>query len=142
MAKSKTIPTSLIAPCGMNCRLCWGYIRDKNSCPGCRYVGSQESQKSKHRTTCVIKNCDFINQDNSRYCSDKCGSFPCARLKGLDKRYREKYGMSMIENLNEINESGIRTFIRSEKEKWLCPDCGELICVHKPACLSCGYKWN
>ena len=136
------MPTVLIAPCGMNCRLCWGYIREKNSCPGCRHVGSHETQKSKHRSTCIIKNCEYIAGGKSRYCSEECGSFPCARLKGLDKRYREKYGMSMIENLKMINESGIRQFIRSEKEKWHCPDCGEFICVHKPACLSCGYRWN
>jgi predicted RNA-binding Zn-ribbon protein involved in translation (DUF1610 family) len=48
----------------------------------------------------------------------------------------------MIDNLSMISASGIRAFMRSEKEKWACPNCGELICVHKPACLSCGYKWN
>jgi hypothetical protein len=139
---TKSIPTKLIAPCGMNCRLCWGYIRDKNTCPGCRCLEAHESQKSQHRTTCILKNCEHNVGGITKYCSEGCGSFPCARLKGLDKRYREKYGMSMIDNLSVINASGIRHFIRSEKEKWACPKCGELICVHKPACLSCGYKWN
>jgi hypothetical protein len=27
--KTTTISTKLIAPCGMNCRLCLGYIREK-----------------------------------------------------------------------------------------------------------------
>ena len=36
-----TISTSLIAPCGMNCRLCLGQIREKNTCPGCRSVDNQ-----------------------------------------------------------------------------------------------------
>ena len=140
--KTKTIPTNLIAPCGMNCRLCLGYIREKNTCPGCRMIDNRDSQKSKYRNRCRIKNCEQIAKGNIKYCSDSCDSFPCARLKQLDKRYRTKYGMSMIDNLKMINEFGIRHFIRDEKEKWICPECGEMICVHKPTCLSCGYKWH
>jgi len=60
----------------------------------------------------------------------------------LDKRYTKKYGMSMIDNLNMIDEFGIRYFIRNEKEKWICPECGQMICAHKTECLSCGYKWQ
>lgn len=137
-----TIPTKLIAPCGMNCRLCWGYIREKNSCPGCLSNESQESQKSKYRTSCIIRNCERLAKGKAKYCSDSCGSFPCAGLRQLDKRYRSKYGMSMIENLNIIHEAGIRQFIRNEKLKWICPECGEMLCVHKPTCLSCGYQWH
>ena len=25
-----------VAPCGIDCRVCWAYIRQKNTCPGCR----------------------------------------------------------------------------------------------------------
>ena len=146
MGKTKrkwaTIATDLIAPCGMNCRLCRGFIREKNTCPGCLRINSQESQKSKYRTTCEIRNCEKRTKGKTKYCSDSCDIFPCARLKQLDRRYRIKYGMSMIDNLKMINEVGVRTFIRNEKSKWICPECGEMICVHKPVCLSCGYKWH
>jgi hypothetical protein len=137
---SATIPVNLIAPCGMNCRLCLGYIREKNKCPGCLNIDSQGSQKSIYRTTCKIRNCEEITKGKSKFCSDSCARFPCARLKQLDKRYRTKYGMSMIDNLKMINELGIRHFIRIEKVKWICSECGEMICVHRPLCLSCGHK--
>ena len=75
----------------------------------------------------------------ARYCFS-CDSFPCARLNHLDERYRAKYGMSMIENLVNIKKVGIRQFIKSEKEKWACPECGEMICVHEPQCLFCKHK--
>ena len=140
--KAPAIHTNLIAPCGMNCRLCWGYIREKNRCPGCLNIGGHESQKSKCRTTCKIKNCEEIIKGKTKCCSDRCERFPCARLKQLDKRYRTKYGMSMIDNLKTINEVGVRHFIRNEKVKWLCPECGEMLCAHRPVCLSCGYKWH
>ncbi len=143
--KASNIPTNLIAPCGMNCRLCSGYVREKNTCPGCRRIErieSNESKKSKHRSTCIIRNCEQITNGKIKYCSDICANFPCAMLKQLDKRYRTKYGMSMIDNLKKINEVGVRDFTRSEKLKWNCPECGEMICVHKPTCLSCEYKWQ
>ena len=44
------------------------------------------------------------------FCFD-CDKFPCDRLKRLDKRYREKYGMSEIENLNKIREIGLVTLV-------------------------------
>lgn len=31
MKKSKRIPLALIAPCGMNCHLCIGYLREKTN---------------------------------------------------------------------------------------------------------------
>ena len=137
-----TIPTYLIAPCGMNCRLCHGHVREKNKCPGCQRIAPHENLKSKSRTRCKIRNCDRIATGNTKYCSDSCDQFPCTRLKQLDQRYRKKYGMSMIDNIKMINDFGIRHFIQIEKEKWRCPECGELICVHRPACLSCGHKWR
>jgi len=142
MKNATTIPTDLIAPCGMNCRLCWGFIREKNSCPGCNRIGNLATRKSRSRSTCIIRNCELISSGKIQLCSPDCQKFPCARLKQLDKRYRAKYGMSMIDNLNIIHDLGIRHFIRSEKEKWTCPGCGELLCVHRLQCLNCGHKWQ
>jgi hypothetical protein len=42
-----------------------------------------------------------------------CASFPCARLTHLDKRYRTKYGMRMLGNLESIRKFGVRYFIRA-----------------------------
>ena len=133
-----SIKSTMIAPCGMNCHLCLGYIREKNRCPGCRKIDNQDSQKSKYRNRCRIKNCEQIAKGKIKYCSDSCRSYPCARLRQLDKRYRTKYGMSMIANLEKIKESGIRSFVRDEKEKWRCTECGRTICVHRTSCIYCG----
>ncbi len=138
MKKTSTIPTTLIAPCGMNCRLCRAYIREKKACPGCR---GDDSLKSKACVTCKIKNCEEIAKGKVKFCFS-CDSFPCAKLNHLDKRYRTNYGMSMIDNLMNLRELGIRHFIRNEKERWTCPRCSEIICVHKPHCLSCQYQWR
>jgi len=138
LTMSNAIRTALIAPCGMNCRLCCAYTRDKKACPGCR---GDDSVKSKTRVTCRIKNCEKIGQGKVRYCFS-CGRFPCDRLNHLNERYRTKYGMSMIDNLEHIKKYGIKHFMSNEKERWTCPECSELICVHKPQCLFCGHKWR
>ena len=142
--KTRTIPipTGFVAPCGMNCRLCWGYMRENNRCPGCLRNDDEGSQKSKCRNTCKIKNCEYLAKGRGKYCSARCDRFPCARLKSLDRRYKTRYGMSPIDNLRMIGESGVRIFVRHEKERRACPECGELICVHKPTCLACDYKWR
>ncbi len=133
-----TIRTTLIAPCGMNCRLCIAYVREKNICPGCR---GDDSVKSKSCLHCRIKNCELIVRGKVRYCFS-CTSFPCQRLKHLDRRYRTKYGMSMLENLQSIRDVGVRRFVKEERAKWTCPGCGELLCVHKPHCLVCEHRWR
>jgi hypothetical protein len=138
IAKTKAIHSTLIAPCGMNCRLCLAYTRDNNACPGC---WGDDSIKSKTRVRCRIRNCENIIKGRAKYCFS-CQSFPCSRLQHLDKRYRANYGMSMIANLESIKSAGIRHFIADEKERWACTKCGELICVHKPQCLSCGHMWR
>lgn len=116
----------LIAPCGMNCSLCIAYLRDKNKCPGCNLQGKPNSDYFRK---CIIKNCKIIKENNWKFCSPKCEKFPCTRLKNLDKRYRTKYSMSMINNLENIKNNGIRSFINKEKKKWIKNN--KIFCVHK-----------
>lgn len=125
--------TSDIAPCGMNCRLCIGYVRAKNQCDGCLTPNTKCSKK------CSLR---FCTKRKGKYCDHSCPFFPCKRLKNLDKRYRAKYNMSMIENLSQIKGLGIRLFVRNENTRWACTTCGELICVHIPQCISCGASRN
>lgn len=134
---TKTNPT-LIAPCGINCRLCRAYARDRKACPGCR---GDDRFKLKTRVTCRIKNCEKIAKGGIKYCFS-CSEFPCERLSHLDNRYRTNYGMSVIDNLMNIKQFGIRKFVRNENERWPCPECGGIICIHKPQCLSCGHTWR
>lgn len=133
---TKEIRTALIAPCGMNCRLCIAYTRDRKPCPGCR---GDDSRKPKTRVACRIKTCDKLQHGNAGYCFT-CDTFPCDRLDHLDERYRSKYGMSMIDNLKNIKKCGIRHFVKHEQERWACPECGQLLCVHKQQCLFCGHE--
>jgi hypothetical protein len=126
----------LIAPCGMNCSICTAYLRERNKCPGCRGV---DIDKPRTRVKCKIKKCEFLQKAGTMFCF-QCDSFPCDRLKHFDERYRTKYSMSMIENLEHIRKDGIQQFIEDEKAQWACPECGGTICVHKRYCYNCRKK--
>lgn len=118
------LTTKQVAPCGMNCGICRAYLREKNKCPGCRAV---DTDKAISVIRCKIKNCDVIQKGKVRFCFE-CEKFPCAWLKNLDKRYRSKYGMSEIENLENIRDNGIDEFVKSERKKWQSEK--GIFCVH------------
>jgi hypothetical protein len=128
MAAKNPFRTTLIAPCGMNCAICMAYLREKNRCKGC-YAANRQCTRN-----CTIAACREIKE---RY-NHECEGFPCRRLNNLDKRYRTKYHMSMLENLTVIREHGIRTFVKSERERWTCMTCGGTIDVHHYRCSACG----
>jgi hypothetical protein len=142
----------LIAPCGMNCGVCVSYLGMKNDinrqgfrrkyCAGCLPRGQN----------CVYMGgqCELVGKGQVRFCYE-CQDFPCRRLKALDKRYRTKYHMSVIENLEFIRAHGMGEFLEREADKWRCPDCGGVICCHNGLCLSCDletlrqkktYRWG
>lgn len=111
---------SMIAPCGMNCGLCLHYLRTENKCPGCssgRKVNNKPIKCS--RRLCKKRKGDFCYE---------CDSFPCDSIKRLDERYRKRYGMSEIENLEFIRDKGVEAFLKSQEEKYV-SDKGTY-CVH------------
>lgn len=140
----------LIAPCGMNCTLCIAYQGMRNDlnklgfhrkyCPGCFPRGE----------SCTHIKCELLSEGIVRFCTE-CEKFPCERLKSLDKRYRTKYHMSMIENLKCIRDLGMEGFLKKEAEVWRCGKCGGVVCCHNGLCLGCEkevlkkdkkYRWN
>ena len=143
----------LIAPCGMNCGICSGYLAFKYNvkskgvrmpyCIGCRPRDKQ--------CAFLKKRCNLLLEGKVQYCYE-CEDFPCTRLQHLDKRYRSNFRMSMLENLEYIRENGIEQFLLKEEEKWKCPECGATICCHNGICFNCGldrlknkkklYRWE
>jgi hypothetical protein len=125
----KSFSKKLVAPCGMDCAVCRAHLREKEPCAGCFLPLA----RYKSCLRCQLRNC---TKRKNHFCYS-CKEFPCARLKDLDKRYRTKYGMSEIENLLFIKEKGINTFLKSQQEKYTCPKCSGVICVHDQVCFSC-----
>lgn len=123
----------LIAPCGMNCGVCIAYLRDKKPCSGCR---TNSINKPNHCINCRIVHCKYLAETKSGFCFD-CIKFPCSRMKQLDARYRKNYHTSLIENLNQIKTKGIEVFLESETQKWTCPNCNNILSIHRNFCINC-----
>lgn len=124
----------MIAPCGMNCGLCIGHLREKKPCAGC--FKKDAANKPENCRSCAIVNCELLAGSKSGFCFE-CEKYPCTRLKKLDLRYRNRYGMSMIDNLEFIKESGLENFLKNEEQRWACNVCGSGLCVHRSYCLNC-----
>jgi hypothetical protein len=122
-----------LAPCGVICELCLAFQRTKNKCVGCRTEGN----KPYHCTVCGIKDCPEKQGDPSTLCNE-CRKYPCRRIKDLNKRYITKYGENLLQNLEAASKGGLAAFIAAAGQKWSCPVCGQLLCVHNGTCLHCG----
>jgi len=133
--KKSSITTTLIPPCGLDCGVCLGHLREKNHCRGC--MVNDDPAKPEYCRACKIIRC--VTAQKIRFCY-QCAGFPCRRLKQLAKRYRERYKVDLFENLETIKNQGVRSFVKQEKAKWICPSCGHLLCVHRESCLVCGAK--
>ena len=134
---SESFDAKLVACCGNNCGTCvafFGYTmsgkKRKHSCDGCWSRGGL--------CAFIKKKCKKLAKNQVQYCFE-CSDFPCINLKTLDKGYKEKYGISVVDNLKFIIANGMDEFLKSEQEKWKCPTCGGVICVHTKKCYTCNH---
>jgi hypothetical protein len=130
--------TALLAPCGMDCAVCSGYLAYTHQlpkhrgaishCQGCR-------ARSKH-CAYLKSHCVPLSQHEVTFCHE-CADFPCARLQKFDARYRSTYGFSPIESLTTIATSGTDALIAEQQLRCGCPKCGDLRSVHNGRCYGC-----
>ena len=131
----------LIAPCGMDCAVCSGYLALKHDvkekgvtmayCKGCRPRGK--------KCAFLKKRCELLLNKKVEFCYE-CEEFPCKNLKHIDNRYQTFFHTSLIDNLQFIKEHGLIKFSESQRKKWQCPNCSDVIYCHNGICFSCGIQ--
>jgi hypothetical protein len=132
MKMTAEIEVQMLAPCGMNCAVCYAHLRKKKACLGCH---GQEQSQPEHCKKCSLKAC--AQSRGVGFCYE-CSDFPCAPIKRLDRSYRQRYQVSLIENALRLKEFGAQQYLLEEKIKWTCPDCGGAVCLHDKICSECG----
>jgi len=100
----------------------------KKKCIGCNPSGKSCAHLKKY--------CKKLTKKEIEYCY-QCNDFPCKQLQRLDDIYRQRFDMSMIDNLEYIKQNGMKQFLQKQKEKYTCPKCGGVICVHNSKCYYC-----
>ncbi len=128
-----------IAPCGMNCGVCKAYLAYTHGIPSKRGKVSNCKGCIPRAKNCYIKRgCKKLWKHQLQSCSE-CDTIPCQKLAHLDKRYRTRYNMSMVENLHELHDKGMDEFLKLQAEKYRCSNCGDVVSVHDGRCYKCGY---
>jgi hypothetical protein len=113
----------IIAPCGINCNVCRAYLREKKRCSGCLSKGNI----IPHCMNCKIRNCEYLKKTKSGLCYE-CKEFPCKKIMHIDKRYRTRYSMSLIGNLQAVKKEGKKKFLKVQEKSWIKSE--GIICVH------------
>lgn len=127
------LETTLFAPCGMNCAVCYRYCNHKKPCKGCL---KGDSGKPEHCRKCEIKSCTETKK--YVYCFE-CAQYPCKMIQNLEKSYL-RYHVSLIDNSLFVKKHGIISFMREQKKKYTCPVCGGMISLHDGKCSECWAK--
>ncbi len=136
---SKFTP-ELIAPCGINCGVCKNYLAFTRRVPTKRGKISHCKGCMIRAKNCYIKSgCNKLVKGQVKYCFE-CNDMPCKNIQHLDKRYRENYDMSLVENLKELKLHGIDDFLKTQGAKYECPVCGDVLSMHDGKCYLCFRK--
>lgn len=123
-----------LAPCGVNCFVCYVHLKKKKPCNGCY---SNDVNKPERCINCKIKKCVISKTIN--YCFE-CDEFPCITIKKLDISYRKRYSVNLLKNVDFIKINGINEYMKNEKSKWLCTNCGGVKTQHGNYCSECTSK--
>lgn len=128
------IDLNMLAPCGVNCAVCYKHVgAQKTPCNGCQ---NGEQGKTWRCINCAIKCC--VAENGVTHCF-ACTMFPCKRIKNLARSYK-RYHADLIHNNLYAKEAGISAFLEKERQKWLCTNCGGVISLQDNACSICGEK--
>lgn len=92
MKMPAVIDPGMLAPCGMNCMVCYKHCNHKKPCPGCL---KGDAAKPEHCRKCAIKSC--VGEKGLALCHH-CHQYPCKLIKNLEKTYRKRYGVSLMAN--------------------------------------------
>lgn len=137
----------------MNCNICAAYLAVTNDVrsKGLRMMYCIGCRPRDKPCAFLKKRCSTLRTGKVEYCYE-CKSFPCRSLSAIDKRYRENFRMSEIENLKTIRDKGIKSFLKAEEKKWRCAKCGGVISCHNGLCFACDleklrkkkrfYRWD
>ncbi len=134
MKAPETIDVNILAPCGLNCMLCYRHL-GKNPCPGCR---ARLSEPDEYQRKCIMRSC--VAERGLPSCAD-CADRPCKRMKTFQKRYREGYGVDLAVDAEKIRAAGVEVFLRDQLAAYTCGTCGHLINMHDGICSGCNKQY-
>jgi len=131
MKMPETIPDYFLAPCGVNCFVCYAHLKNKKPCSGCLGDDNNKPERCKN---CDIKKC--AAEKGYTHCYE-CSTYPCTIIKRLEKSYLQRYRVDLRKNCEIANTQGPSALMKDERIKWICPKCNGVINQHDKICSEC-----
>jgi hypothetical protein len=131
MKSPASIDTTMLAPCGLNCLLCYRHL-GKHPCPGCR---AKLPESDTYQNKCVMRTC--TTERGLTTCAE-CKERPCKRVKAFAKRYRDGYGVDLAADAMQLRSEGAEALLQQQIASHTCQTCGHLIDLHYGKCSGCG----
>ena len=134
MKAPEQIDVGMLAPCGLNCMLCYRHL-GKDPCPGCR---ARLDEPDSYRRKCVMRACTM---EHGYLTCANCTERPCKRVKAFQKRYMDGYGVNLSAIAEAVLHDGAEAYLSADLAAHTCPDCGHLINLHFGVCSGCGRQF-
>jgi len=148
-----TEDTDLVGRCGLYCGSCIIYRAERDSeelrksiaerndckveevhCGGCQTLMEYGWDADKvWGKNCEIVNClESKNLETCYDCEDRCRKF--------EDWYKEmlNHNEDLKKNLKWINEGDVEDWLKGERERWSCPECGNPLIINLEKCHHCG----
>jgi len=126
MVANTPFRTTLIAPCGMDCAICMAHLRTKNPCGDCY------TPERQRRRNCPIFTCGKVK---GRY-HHTCDTFPAVGLSSwTNDTGRDWHEYALRTPQRSVWMASV-AFVKNERERWTCQECGGTIDVHHWCCFS------
>ena len=123
----------MFSVCGLDCSVCSAHLRTNKPCVGCLIEGEN---KPVHCLNCSKKKC--AKEKGVTHCYE-CDEYPCKKIKVADRKYKEKYGVSLIKNNMLVKKTGADSFYEIQRKEYKCSECDGVFDVHNKCCSECGH---
>jgi hypothetical protein len=61
-------------------------------------------------------------------------------IKRLDRSYRQRYAVSLVDDALRRQALGVEAYLLEEKTRWCCALCGGVVSLHDRVCSQCGAR--
>ncbi len=105
--------------------------RDKDElyCEGCK--GENVSVFCRN---CGLKECAI--QHEVEFCFG-CSEYPCDKLQTF-KNDDNPHHSVILKNLESLKKKSLESWLKSQKDRWSCPECGTPFSWYDKECQECG----